>query len=197
MQYPKSCTAVSVLMWCQAETIIRADFLIGRGIAAYFAPKIRFTLRSWATVGLRFFGFRFIAEFYIGLTWGGRGLYSTPMPNRNLNSEELKRANELLADIRQRLTSLAAGDSLLLFAYRRKIAKELGYDERGKPGARKQLKALKWGQQQGKCAHCQKELELAYSELDRKKAADGYTVENTELVHGKCHQERQAAKGYA
>ncbi len=119
------------------------------------------------------------------------------MANRNLNSEELKRANELLADIRQRLTNLAAGDPLLLFAYRRKIAKGLGYDERGKPGARKQLKALKWGQQQGKCAHCQKALALAYSELDRNNAADGYTVENTELVHAKCHQERQAAKGYA
>ena len=37
-------------------------------------------MRSSATVGLRFFAFRFIAEFYIGLTWGGRGLYSTPMP---------------------------------------------------------------------------------------------------------------------
>ncbi len=118
------------------------------------------------------------------------------MPNRNLSPDELKHANELLADIRARLTSLAAGDPLLLFAYRRKIAKELGYDERGKPGARKQLKALKWGQQQGKCAHCQRDLPLTYSELDRKNAANGYTAENTELVHAECHQERQAAKGY-
>jgi hypothetical protein len=49
------------------------------------------------------------------------------MPNRNLNADELKRANELLADIRERLTSLAGGDPLLLFAYRRKVVKELGY----------------------------------------------------------------------
>jgi hypothetical protein len=119
------------------------------------------------------------------------------VPNRNLNPGELKSANELLADIRKLLTSLADGDPLLLFAYRRKIAKELGYDERGKPGKRKQLKALKWGQQQGKCAHCQQDLRLSYSELDRKNAVDGYTAKNTELVHAKCHQERQAAKGYA
>jgi len=119
------------------------------------------------------------------------------MANKNLSPDELKRANELLTDIRERLTNLAAGDQLLLFAYRRKIAKELGYDERGKPGARKQLKALKWGQQQGKCAHCQEDVPLRYSELDRKNAADGYTAENTELVHAKCHQERQAAKGYS
>jgi hypothetical protein len=118
------------------------------------------------------------------------------MPNRNLSADELKRANELLGDIRKRLTELADGDSLLLFAYRRKVAKELGYDERGKPGARKQLKALKWGLQSGKCPQCDGELSLRYSELDRKNAADGYTMENTELVHAKCHQERQAAKGY-
>jgi hypothetical protein len=119
------------------------------------------------------------------------------MPNRNLSPDELKVANELLADVRNRLAQLSVGDPLLLFAYRRKIAKELGYDERGKPSTRKQLKALKWGQQQSKCAHCQRDLPLKYSELDRKNAADGYTAENTELVHAKCHQERQAAKGYA
>jgi len=118
------------------------------------------------------------------------------MPNRNLNADELKRANELLADIRVRLISLADGDPLLLFAYRRKIAKELGYDERGKPGSRGKLKALKWGQQNGKCAHCGDELPLKYSELDRKNSADGYTPENTELVHGKCHRARQEARGY-
>jgi hypothetical protein len=118
------------------------------------------------------------------------------MPNRNLNADELKHANELLADIRERLIRLAGGDPLLLFAYRRKVVKELGYDERGKPGVRAQLKALKWGQQDFKCAHCHDELPLKYSELDRKNAADGYTAENTELVHAKCHQARQASKRY-
>ena len=118
------------------------------------------------------------------------------MPNRNLNSEELARANELLANIRERLANLADGDPLLLFAYRRKVVKEPGYDERGKPGARAKLKALKWGQQSGKCAHCGLDLPLKYSELDRKNAADLYTVENTELLHDKCHQKRQAAKNY-
>ncbi len=118
------------------------------------------------------------------------------MPNRNLSADELKHAAELLTEIRSQLADLAAGDPLLLFAYRRKVVKELGYDERGKPGARGKLKALKWGQQGGKCAHCTKELPLKYSELDRRNAADGYTVENTELVHAQCHEERQAAKGY-
>lgn len=118
------------------------------------------------------------------------------MPNRNLTADELGHANKLLAEIRERLVGLAGDDPNLLFAYRRKVAKELGYDERGKPGDRGKIKALKWGQQQGKCAHCGDDLPLKYSELDRRKAADGYTAENTELVHAKCHQERQAAKGY-
>jgi hypothetical protein len=118
------------------------------------------------------------------------------MANRNLSAEELKLASDLLRDIRERLAGLAGDDPLLLFAYRRKVVKELGYDERGKPGGRGKLKALKWGQQNGKCPDCPDPLPLKYSELDRKNAADGYTVENTELVHAKCHQARQAAKGY-
>jgi hypothetical protein len=122
---------------------------------------------------------------------------SETVPNRNLNAEELTQANELLRVIRDRLSGLASDDPLLLFAYRRKIVKELGYDERGKPGARAKLKALKWGQQNGKCPDCPDPLPLKYSELDRKNAADGYTVENTELVHAKCHQARQASKRYA
>jgi hypothetical protein len=118
------------------------------------------------------------------------------MPNRNLNADELKIASALLADIRKRLGELAAGDPLLLFAYRRKVMKELGYDERGTPMARRKLKALKWEKQEGKCAHCSELLPLKYSELDRKNAPDGYTSENTDLVHAKCHQARQAAKRY-
>jgi hypothetical protein len=118
------------------------------------------------------------------------------MPNRNLTPDELKQAHELLAQIRIRLGELAGDDRLLLFAYRRKVVKELGYDERSKPGQRNKLKALKWGLQGRRCAHCGEEMPLKYSELDRKNAADGYTEENTELVHAKCHYERQAAKGY-
>jgi hypothetical protein len=118
------------------------------------------------------------------------------LPNRNLDVEELKSANELLERLRDDLARLSVGDDLLLFAYRRKIAKELTYDERGKPGHRKKLKLLKWDLQGRRCAHCGGEMPLAYSELDRRNAADGYTEENTELVHAKCHQDRQAAKGY-
>lgn len=118
------------------------------------------------------------------------------MANRNLSPDELKLANDLLVVIRNRLGELSGEDRLLRFAYNRKITKELGYDERNKPGARNKLKAIKWALQNRRCAHCSEEMPLKYSELDRKIAADGYTEENTELVHAKCHHDRQAAKKY-
>lgn len=118
------------------------------------------------------------------------------MPNRNLEVEELKRANSLLKEIRTKIDVLADGDVLLRFAYRRKIYKELIYDERGKPAPRRKIKIQKFDQQHGKCAHCNEDMTIKYSELDRRNAVDGYTVENTELVHAKCHQIRQAEKGY-
>jgi hypothetical protein len=114
------------------------------------------------------------------------------MANRNLNPAELTSANELLGEIRKRLLDLSAGAPLLLFAYRRKIIKELGYDERGKPVARAKLKWMKWGRQNAKWAHCGEDMPLKYSELDRQNAADGYTPENTELVHANCGGLRSA-----
>ena len=119
------------------------------------------------------------------------------MPDRNLTAIELEQANKLLAEIRGRLDALAGDDMRLLFAYRRKVAKELGYDERGRPADRNKIKRAKWQEQKGLCAECHEELPLRYSELDRRDAAEGYTMENTELVHAKCHHARQAAKDYA
>ena len=49
------------------------------------------------------------------------------MPNRQLTAEELTLANALLADVRARLEALSGGDRELLFAYRRKVFKELTY----------------------------------------------------------------------
>lgn len=118
------------------------------------------------------------------------------MANRRLTAHELVKANEILATVRSALKELSGGDPGLLFAYRRKVFKELIYDERGKPMQRRTLKQKKWAQQQGRCAHCNDEMPVTYSELDRFNAADGYTVENTELVHDRCHRERQAAKRY-
>jgi hypothetical protein len=119
------------------------------------------------------------------------------MPNRNLTPGELENANVILAYIRDQLNALSGDDRELRFAYRRKIAKELGYDERGKPAERNKLKAQKFQEQHGKCPECGEDLPEKYVVLDRKNAVDGYTAANTELIHEQCDRKRQAARGYA
>jgi hypothetical protein len=118
------------------------------------------------------------------------------MANRNLDKDELVKANELLGEIRAKLASLAAGDAALLFAYRRKIAKELTYDERGKPTHRKNLKAAKMVEQRGNCAICNEPLPAKYVVLDRLDGMKGYTPENTRLIHPNCDARVQAQRGY-
>lgn len=118
------------------------------------------------------------------------------MPNRRLTPEELIKARMLLDAIRARLQELSSGDADLLFAYRRKVYKELTYDERDKPMVRRQLKAMKRGEQKGLCAICQESLPEKYCVLDRIEAAMGYTPENTHLICQTCDVQSQAAKGY-
>ena len=118
------------------------------------------------------------------------------MANRTLNPGELGKANELLADIRHKLDALSGNDRDLKFAYRRKIAKELLYDERGKPGLRRILKARKMGEQGGKCPLCQDPLPEKYAVLDRLNGMEGYTVPNTRLICPKCDADVQKERGY-
>ena len=118
------------------------------------------------------------------------------MTNRRLSPLELAKANALLVDIRARLETLSSGDFELLFAYRRKVFKELTYDERSKPSVRRKLKDDKWKQQRGLCALCCKELPEKYTVLDRLNAVDGYTDANTRLIHSECDVAFQVSRGY-
>lgn len=118
------------------------------------------------------------------------------MANRFLNDAELEQANELLNEIRARLAKLSRADPELLFAYRRKIAKELGYDERSKPPVRRKLKALKRQRQSNLCPLCRKELPDRYAVLDRFVASKGYTEDNTRLICRDCDSKTQAERGY-
>lgn len=118
------------------------------------------------------------------------------MPNRNLTPDELELARELLKSIRERIEALAGGDADLRFAYRRKIAKELTYDERSGPMARRKLKAQKRKDQLGLCARCHESLPEKYAVLDRLVAAKGYSAENTRLICEKCDREVQTERRY-
>lgn len=118
------------------------------------------------------------------------------MANRRLTEKELVKVRALLNDIRAKLMKLSGNDKELLFAYRRKVFKELNYDERRKPMTRRALKGKKWKEQRGLCALCNEELPDSYTVLDRLNAVDGYTFENTRLIHQDCDVLHQKSKGY-
>jgi len=119
------------------------------------------------------------------------------MSHRILTDDERRLADTLLDEIRSKLSGLADGDTDLLFAFRRKVYKELSYDERDKPAVRRALKKRKHAEQQGRCADCGDPMPIKNSHLDRVHAPAGYTPENTRLVHADCHHESQNEKDYA
>jgi hypothetical protein len=119
------------------------------------------------------------------------------MANRQLTAAELERLfKPLIAEVREKLVRLARGDNELHWALRRKLAKELTYDERSRPGDRVKLKAFKRGQQNNKCALCGCELPEKYATLDRVEAMKGYTPENTRLICRECDERVQKERGY-
>jgi hypothetical protein len=119
------------------------------------------------------------------------------VPTRQLSPSELHQANHLLEEIRRRLSGMAGEDESLHFAYRRKIAKELTYDERSKPMVRRALKKKKYDEQEGICPICNRLLPDRYAILDRIIAISGYTSENTRLIHQHCDQQVQSERKYS
>lgn len=118
------------------------------------------------------------------------------MPNPQLTSGQRKRADELLNRIRQDLIELAGDDPALLFAYRRRIAKLLNYDERGPPTDRGKIKKAKRIEQDGLCPECHKPLPATYCVLDRTSAIGGYTIDNTRLLCEPCDRAIQIQRRY-
>lgn len=122
------------------------------------------------------------------------------MPNRTLTPQELKTIfAPLLGEVRAKLKSLSGDDSALLFALRRKLYKELSYDERGKPMQRRVLKAVKYTEQGGKCKTCGEELEELgrNAVLDRAEAIKGYVSNNVRLICATCDRKVQGERGFA
>lgn len=103
----------------------------------------------------------------------------------------------LFERVRAELEALSEGDARLMWALRRKLAKELVYIERSPPATRNKLKALMWAKQNGNCALCNQPMPKKGSELDRTEAYLGYVESNVRLVHHECHIIDQAGKRYA
>jgi len=120
------------------------------------------------------------------------------MANPRLTNEQ---RTELFAPLFERLKAelyaLSRDDARLMWALRRKLAKELVYIERSTPAARNKLKALMWAKQGGNCALCSQPMLQKGSELDRTEAYLGYVESNVRLVHHDCHIKDQKDKGYS
>lgn len=119
------------------------------------------------------------------------------MPNRRLTESELELLRPFLEGVRNALRALSAGDDQLLWALRRKLAKELVYDERGTPMFRRKLKALKRAEQNGVCFLCRELLPERNAVLDRLEAMGGYTAGNTRLLCKECDDRVQTERGFA
>lgn len=120
------------------------------------------------------------------------------MPNPRLTAQQRDELfKPLFENVTAELHRLSNGDPKVLWALRRKLAKELIYLERGRPVDRRKLQNQKFTDQQGLCAICGKPLPERGAELDRFDAFMGYTTANTRLVHHECHVEDQKRKNYA
>ena len=118
------------------------------------------------------------------------------MSNPQLNKSQLQQAKELLNEIRNKIKTIANSDPDLIFAFRRKIRKELMYDERSTPVQRRRLKDLMWEEQKGICSVCGKELPPKYAVLDRAEAIKGYVEENVRLICPDCDKKIQQERRY-
>jgi hypothetical protein len=114
-----------------------------------------------------------------------------------LSEENRAKTLPILERVRAEILVVAGDDKALIFQMKRYIAKRLEFDERGTPTQRRKLKDQMWKKQRGLCALCNEELPMRGAELDRFKAIDGYTEENTQLVCHTCHRSTQEARGFA
>lgn len=120
------------------------------------------------------------------------------VPNRQLSpSERESLFGPLIAEVRSRLLALSGGDDDLHWALRRKLAKELSYDERSKPMQRRALKVRKRRDQNDLCPACGELLPATGAVLDRLQAMAGYTAENTRLICQTCDTRVQGERRYA
>ncbi len=118
------------------------------------------------------------------------------MSNPQLNKIQISKAKKLLEVIRKEIEKLANNDIKLVFAFRRKIYKELTYDERGTPMERKKLKDLLRKKQNGFCFECKNVLPKKGTVLDRIKAVKRYNEKNVNLICPDCDKKIQEKRNY-
>lgn len=118
------------------------------------------------------------------------------MSNPRLSESQVEQAQKAIGKIRKEIRKIANNDPNLIFAFRRKIYKELIYDERGKPLERKRLKEKIVKKQKGLCRICKRKLPSRGSVLDRREAIKGYNEKNVRLICEKCDRAVQEKRKF-
>jgi len=118
------------------------------------------------------------------------------MPNPQLNKDQLKQAHRLIEKVKKEIEKLAQNDPEVVFAFRRKVYKELMYEKRGKPVERKKLKEKMWKKQKGICPLCKQKLLERGVVLDRTRAIEGYKEGNVRLICPDCDRKVQETRGF-
>ena len=119
------------------------------------------------------------------------------MPNPRLTDDQRETLfAPLITKVRELMRDASDGDMSLYWALRRKLYKELSYDERGTPSHRKALKKRLRKLQNGLCPHCNNPLPESGAVNDRVDAIGGYTDDNVLLVCPDCDIYIQQSRGY-
>lgn len=120
------------------------------------------------------------------------------MSNPRLTPEQIENLfRPLFQSTLQTLNKLSNGNSDLLFALRRKLAKDLNYQERSGPNERRRLKREKRKEQKDLCQNCKTQLPARYCVLDRIEAKKGYTQSNTRLLCPDCDRKIQEERNFS
>jgi len=112
-----------------------------------------------------------------------------------LTESQGERILPILASVREAIEKASEGDLIVLHQMR--VTSRSGSNlmkEELQPND--ELHELKWKRQRGICALCSKSLPERGAELDRLISTEGYTEENTRLVHHECHRKAREAKGF-
>lgn len=113
-----------------------------------------------------------------------------------LKGNDLTVARTILENARHEIESASNGDPELRFKLRRYVYIRLTHDERGSPAHRKALKKKKRDEQNNLCVLCKEPLPARGAVLDRFRAVDGYTMENTRLLCHSCDRTVQAERRF-
>src|ERR1700744_4975982 len=103
-----------------------------------------------------------------------------------LNEHDRQKAEELLVELRARLSQMAEGDASRCARLAAYLADQLAYTPEAEALRRERLIEEKHTQQRGLCANCEEDLPVQGAELHRMRAADGDTPENTSLLCPHC-----------